>query len=78
MKILLNNPPMYVDINPNNFFFTIQLLLLVSLNYGVTPGLHWGHLQCTSKPLSCSDGAYCLLSLVIRDNCGYMTLFRNC
>ena len=28
MKILLNNPLMYVFINPNKFFFTIQLLFL--------------------------------------------------
>ena len=28
MKILLNNPLMYVYVNPNKFFFTIQLLFL--------------------------------------------------
>ena len=32
MKILLNNPLIYVYVNPNNFFFTIQLYI-VSLNY---------------------------------------------
>ena len=61
MKILLNNPFIYVYVNLNKFFFTIRLLFLriksVSLNYGFAPGHHWGHLQHAPKPPSYSGGA---------------------
>ena len=71
MKILLNNPLIYVYVNPNKFFFTIQLLFLritsVSLNYGFAPGLHWGRLQRTPKPSSCSGEASEMLNHPLRE-----------
>ena len=72
MKILLNNPLMYVYVNPNKFFFTIQLLFLwiksVSLNYGFPPGSHWGYLQRASKPPSCSGVGSEMLNHPLRES----------
>ena len=47
MKILLNNPLLYVYVNPNKFFFTIQLLLAACPQ---TPQLLWWSIRDAQSP----------------------------
>ena len=75
MKIHLNNPLMYVYVNPNKYFFTIQLFFFsaykkpcfAKASRGFAPGPHWGCLQHAPKPPSCSGGASEMLNHPLRE-----------
>ena len=49
MKILLNNPLMYVYVNPNKFFFIIQLLFLTACPQ-TPPQLLWWSIRDAQSP----------------------------